>query len=1432
MTEARAQRPRPAPAPRRTDSLLPQAGGAGQLLPLETSLAPASAPSIAGPQLEENAPEAIVTPPPTGEVAAPAETADMAAELAVPARPPMEVELLIPPPSPEIEQRSSRGTRAASRGMGGAGSANRVLPPPEENTETARTNVAEPDAETLARADAALTATLGEVPAPSPEIERLCYDIQDAIESRRPVDEDSLRRTNPAEEAQAVGDNLNQDIQGSADTVDTTYNAVNDPTSGTPDQVSAPLPEPARDVATPPVHAAGAAPPATEAENLDLGPDLAATTSSVEDAGMTTEPAQLVQTEPFTAAREGLAELEATAAVAPQEVMRQEQEAIANSQASMRALQVQALQALENSRGGTIQDTIAGQLSMARTEEEKRVAVAAAADTIFTAAQTAVNTLLEPMTRTAMERWNAGKASIVGAFDRELQRAKDLVDERHEGVGGAIVSLWDDATGLPSSITSIYDQAERTFGRDICTLIREISTYVNGIVIACEELIDNADRDIQELFESLPAELQGWAEQQRGGFQERLNGLRDNVHETQTSFTNDLVSQAGDAVQEARERIDALREAAKGFIQKVADAVNAFLEDPVRAIINGLLTLVGIAPGAFWALVARIEQVASDIADDPMNFANNLMAAVGQGFSQFFDNFFSHLLSGFLNWMFSAMGTVGVQLPPDMSVGSIITFFLQLMGITWPNIRAILARHIGEENVALLEQAYELLNVLITQGPAGIYEMIRERLDPAMIMQTIIDAAVSYLVERIVALATARIVMLFNPVGAIAQAIEAIFRVLQWIFQNAARIFTLIETVVAGVADLIAGNIGGMAARVEQALAGLLVPVIDFIASYLGLGDLPERIAEVVGGFQQMVLGAIDRAIGFLVERARGLLASLGLGAGAGAEGEDGELGDQEVGERISFSADGEGHRMWIDTAGSGAKVMVASEVETLEAKVRRWNAEAGGITDNAKKAGAQSLLPEVNRQLGITEAKAETAETAIENALNTPTPEEVEAAKQADDETESAQRELVPMLQQLFEIFGEESPVEKFATEIASLAHDAQDNVREEMLRRIEQYSGTSNWPAAEGILWSEASSVGTLSKQPLGTPRNNRPFQQSSFGQGFLPAVTQALQTVSGETGKSSQRLLVAEADPTTFASNRRRYIHTRQGAPAGEESSRGTAQATYDALLQVLKHGGALSAVTAAAQAYFVQSLRGKSEHSDYAPRITQISIGNGQLSVSYEYEVASNTHDGPKNFVATFSVLDLAQGLVQQSTRGSNLVLSPPGDRGQTHSFGELTADATRVTGPQHSAHLLADQFMGSGYKDALNLVLTSANYNTQVMGGAERAIRAVIQGHLNQFSDDLITFDLQVNVTWQDLHDGEVVRKLQDVVSGLAATANLDAPEDLTRLQQTSVAFLQGRQDPRWVKAVSYRGIVYRNGTVINLVQQDIGPDMGLAATLT
>jgi hypothetical protein len=233
--------------------------------------------------------------------------------------------------------------------------------------------------------------------------------------------------------------------------------------------------------------------------------------------------------------------------------------------------------------------------------------------------------------------------------------------------------------------------------------------------------------------------------------------------------------------------------------------------------------------------------------------------------------------------------------------------------------------------------------------------------------------------------AAVRIALLFNPAGAIVQALEAIYRVLKWIFENAARIFTLIETVVNGVADILAGNIGGFANAVEKGLELLIAPVIGFIADYLGFGDLPATIASKVKSFQQWILGLIETALVWLIDKGKALLAVVGIGKTEKEKDKDkkkaGADAGEHVGEEIDFEADDESHSLWVDVTAGHATLMVASTPQSLgkfiahveqhgPPKARNKATEVSGLLSKAnvdadKLAKAAVHVPEKDESKG-----------------------------------------------------------------------------------------------------------------------------------------------------------------------------------------------------------------------------------------------------------------------------------------------------------------------------------------------------------------------------------------------------------------------------------------------------------------------------------
>ena len=482
-----------------------------------------------------------------------------------------------------------------------------------------------------------------------------------------------------------------------------------------------------------------------------------------------------------------------------------------------------------------------------------------------------------------------------------------------------------------------------------------------------------------------------------------------------TSSTTNSSTRPHRRCRKSARRSRRLREAAKGLLQKVEDAIEEFAADPARFIINGLLKLVHIPPDAFWALMDKIGKVIDEIAADPMKFGNNLMAAIGQGFSNFFGNIGKHLLEGMLQWLFSAMDDVGVTLPKDFSLSSVITFFLQVMGITWPRIRKLLAKHIGEENVALIEKAWSIISSLIEKGPAGIWELIKDKLNPKTILDAILTAARDALITALMKQAAIKIAELFIPGGAILEALEAIYDVLKWVFKNAAKIFRLVETVVNGIDDIFNGNISGMAKAVENALAMMIVPVIDFLAELLSLDDIPRKIAGVVKDLQAWVEEILDSVIGWLVEQGKALLKSLGLG-----KDEDKKEGAKggEVGKLVTFTAGTEIHRLRIRVSGTNAEAVMASEEKPVGEYLDEYEKKAGELADKDKSATVIGLIGQARGLVEKVNSQAKKMAGDVKNPEAKP--EEVSAEG---NEVESEEDQLAAKLKEIREALGLQDP-------------------------------------------------------------------------------------------------------------------------------------------------------------------------------------------------------------------------------------------------------------------------------------------------------------------------------------------------------------------------------------------------------------------------
>lgn len=919
------------------------------------------------------------------------------------------------------------------------------LPTPAADVAAARAAVREPAAESAARAREELAAELGRRPMPSPEIVALAGRIRRAIRENRPENENELLRTDPTSAARAAGATVTASVEGQVAGAAGAYDALATPPAGAPTRAPVPVDPPSAASPGFAVAAAQAAPDPVPPQDLTLDADVAATDRRIADSGIDTPVSREVPDGPFERSRRARGELGDLAQRAPAQIAAEHSRAIDRAQADLTRLQGQAVAALRSGRGSTVAAVAGRQSDLISAEEQLREAVGQRARADYDEARTQVEALLQPLARTALARWDAGLASLSLRFRDRLARVQAWVDERHAGALGAIVALGDYVVGLPSWVSAEYVDAEREFGDGVVALLESISADVDGVVLAAQGIVRRARVAIDGEFGAMERRFPAWAERERARFAGLLDGLDGQIAAARTGFVRDVSVRAVAAVNEVHATAQAARQAAGGLIGEVVAAIEEFAEDPVRAIIDGLLRLVGIPPAEFWSLLQRIEHVMADIADDPERFVNTLVAGLRAGFERFFENFGGHVLRGFWDWLCSGLKT-SVPLPTEFTPLSLARFALELMGITWPRVREVLIEHLGPQAVEVIEQAWRLISALVERGPAGIVELIRDKLSPATMIEAILEAAVEYLVETLIKQVAVRVVAMLNPVGAVAAAIDLIYQVCAWVFRNAARIFRFVQAVVDGVADVVAGKVAGLAAGVERALATLVGPVIDFLAGLLHLGGLPDQVGDVVVKLQTVALAALDAVVGFVAGRARALLRAAGVGgppaetgpsetgpSAAAASGTGGSA-DGELGTTVRFAADGETHRTWIERVGTEATLMVASAAQAIEARIAEWRGKLATM-EGQRRTDAEAALAALSAAVRVLDAQADALAPQFAAAVlaargsgrpgsGTPGSAPPEHAGPDDSAIEAGQRNLAALLRAAFEAFhGNEEP-------------------------------------------------------------------------------------------------------------------------------------------------------------------------------------------------------------------------------------------------------------------------------------------------------------------------------------------------------------------------------------------------------------------------
>jgi hypothetical protein len=482
---------------------------------------------------------------------------------------------------------------------------------------------------------------------------------------------------------------------------------------------------------------------------------------------------------------------------------------------------------------------------------------------------------------------NQRVASDQAKIDSEFSKAKSSADsevkkgddkaaseKRKAEREAANKSWWEKAcdfvadalASIANLIGSIFDAVRSA----VNSIIEAVKSVANSIIDAACKFICDA---IAAFGDFLKAAIQGL-----------LGSIFPELADALCSFVDATVEYAQSKVQQLA---DGLKEGIAALCDAVAGAINAILSvyegliqgalAVAQAIITGdwkavllmaleaALKLAGISPEEFYGLMGKAEDTLDFILKNPGTFLGNCIDAVATGFGNFADNFMEHLKKGFVEWLTGQAGDTGITMPATLDVAGVLDIVLQVLGLTRESLREKAVEHLGEENVEKIEFVWGAVEAAIEGGLGGLWEHIQGYLDGLWDM--VIGAIQEWLTKKIIVAAVAKIATMFNPIGAIVQALLTAWDLYCWVKEEIDRIKGVVTAVVDGMADIAMGNIGGAASAVEGALADLVPTAINLLANILGLGGIGAKVKEIITGIQQTVSDAIDK----MIEKIKGL---------------------------------------------------------------------------------------------------------------------------------------------------------------------------------------------------------------------------------------------------------------------------------------------------------------------------------------------------------------------------------------------------------------------------------------------------------------------------------------------------------------------------------------------------------------------------------
>jgi hypothetical protein len=642
--------------------------------------------------------------------------------------------------------------------------------------------------------------------------------------------------------------------------------AIKDATQAPPDASKAtpkpvtPMPEEKAGAPPGDVGAAKAMPDKKAPEEVSLANGPCELNSQMSDAKVTEEQLKKSKEPDFEGALEAKKETEANAKAAPAQYRAAEQQTLGASKAEAAKDAASAVAGMHTAKAGATSKVGADKSGAKVKDEAERAKVAAEIEGIYNAAKTDVTKILSELDPAVDKAFESGEKAARDDFENYVAtKMAKFKDERYSGIDGAAQWVVDKLTSPPPEVNRFIDEGRARYMSKMDGVISDVADIVARELTRAKTRIAEGRQKVKDYVSGLPKSLKAAGDEAAAKIESQFDELESEVKDKGDGLVQSLADKYVAARTALDERVNAMKEENKGLLDKAKDAV--------KGVVDTILNLKDMLLG----VLSKAGDVIDKIIADPIGFLGNLVSAIKQGLNGFISNIGKHLKAGLMGWLFGELGEAGITMPETFDFKGILSLVLQVLGLTWANLRAQLVKLVGpeivegiEKGVAIFQKVAGIFQKIMTEGVGALWELVQDKLSD--LKEQILGKIEDFLIVKVITAGITWLISLLNPASAFVKACKMIYDVVMYFINNGSRIMSLVNAILDGIGAIASGQLSGAAKLVEDSLAKALPMAISFLASLLGLGGLGEKIKEIITAVRTPVNKAISAVIGPLVK--------------------------------------------------------------------------------------------------------------------------------------------------------------------------------------------------------------------------------------------------------------------------------------------------------------------------------------------------------------------------------------------------------------------------------------------------------------------------------------------------------------------------------------------------------------------------------------